>query len=103
MILDVAERTAELSEICGRFHVARLDLYGKAATADYLTEKDSLTLLVEFQSLPISDYFDSYFGLLESLQRLFCLPVKLLTANAMATNPYSRPVDEAAKLKVYGD
>ena len=99
MILDVAERTAELSEICGRFHVARLDLYGKAATADSLTDKDSLTFLVEFQSLPLSDYFDSSFG----LQRLFCLPVKLLTANAMATNPYSRPVDEAAKLKVYGD
>ena len=99
MILDVAERTAELSEICGRFHVARLDLYGKAVTTDSLTDKDSLTFLVEFQSLPLSDYFDSYFG----LQRLFCLPVKLLTANAMATNPYSRPVDEAAKLKVYGD
>ncbi len=102
MILDVAERTAELSEICGRFHVARLDLYGKAVTTDSLTDKDSLTFLVEFQSLPISDYFDTYFGLLESLEELFGIPVELATTYAMATNPYFRPIDEAAKTKLYG-
>ena len=37
MIPDVAERTAELPEICQRYHVARLDLYGKAATAHSLS------------------------------------------------------------------
>ena len=102
MISDVAERTAELSEICRRFHVARLDLYGKAVTADSLTDEDGLTLLVEFQSLPLGDYFDTYFGLLESLEDLFEIPVKLATTYAMETNPYFRPIDEAAKMKLYG-
>ncbi len=103
MIPDVAERTAEVSDICRQFHVARLDLYGKAVTADSLTDEDGLTFIVDFQSLPLGDYFDSYFGLLESMEELFGIPIKLLTENAIATNPYSRPVDEAAKLRVYGD
>ena len=103
MIPDVAERTAELPEICQRYHVARLDIYGNAATADFLAETDCLTFLVEFQFLPLGDYFDTYFGLLESLEELFGLPVKLMTTYALVTNPYARPIDEATKMKLYGD
>ena len=103
MIPDVAERTAELSEFCKRYHVARLDLYGKAVTADSLTENDSLNFLVDFEPSARSAYADAYFGLLESLEELFGLPVKLMTTYALATNPYARPIDEAAKVKVYGD
>lgn len=104
MIPDVAERTAELSEFCQRYHVARLDIYGKAVTADYLGENDRLSFLVDFQ--PDVDgvaYVDAYFGLLETLEELFGLPVKLMTTYALATNPYARPIDEATKVKLYGD
>ena len=103
MIPDVAERTAELPEICQRHHVARLDLYGKAVTADSLTENDSLNFLVDFKPSARSAYGDAYFGLLESLEALFGLPVKLMTTYALETNPYARPIEEATKVKVYGD
>lgn len=103
MIPVVAERTAELPEICQRYHVARLDLFGKAVTAESLTEHDSLSFLVDFQpNIPDGTYVDSYFGLMESLEELFGLHVKLMTTNALATNPFARPIDEAAKVKVYG-
>ena len=103
MIPDVAERTAELSEFCKLYHVAKLDIYGEAAVAERRTGETEISFLVEFQpEIPLGDYFDSYFGLLESLEELFGLPVKLVTTYALATNPYSRPIDEAAKVKVYG-
>ena len=102
MIPVVAERASELPEICQRYHVARLDLYGKAATADSLTEHDSLSLLVDFQFLPLDNYFDMYFGLLESLEELFGLPVELATTEAMATNPFFPRSLIANKVKLYG-
>ena len=103
MIPDVAERTAELPEICKRYHVARLDIYGKAVTAERQTDDTVLNFLVEYQPVPLGDYFDMYFGLLESLEELFGLPVKLMTTFALETNQYARPIDEATKVKLYGD
>ena len=104
MIPDVAERTDELSKFCKLYHVARLDLYGDAATAEQQTKETVLNFLVEFQpEISIGAYSDSYFGLLESLEELFGLPVELATTYTMATNPYFRPIDESAKVKVYGE
>ena len=72
MIPDVAERTADLSEICELYHVARLDIYGKAVTAEQRTDEVELNFLVDFRPEISQDtYTDSYFGLLESLEELF--------------------------------
>ena len=102
MIPDVAERTADLSEICELYHVARLDIYGKAVTAEQRTDEVELNFLVDFRPEISQDtYTDSYFGLLESLEELFGPPVKLMTVYALATNPFARPIDESTKVKVY--
>ena len=102
MIPVVAERTAKLPEICQRHHVVRLDLYGKAVTADSLTEHEYLSFLVDFQpELSGVPYVDTYFGLLESLEGLFGLPVELTTTYAVETNPYFRPSYVANKVKLY--
>ena len=101
MLPDVAERIAELSEICQRYHVARLDLYGKAVTADSLTEHDSLSFLVDFKPSARNAYADTYFGMLESLQGLFGLTVELTTTEAMETNPFFRPSYVANKVMLY--
>lgn len=102
MIPVVAERAAELPEICQRYHVARLDLFGKAVTADSLTEHEYLSLLVDFQpEISGVPYVDAYFGLLESLEGLFGLPVELTTIEAMETNPFFRPSYVENKVKLY--
>ena len=102
MIPDVAERTAELSEICKLYHVARLDIYGAAAIAERRTDEIELNFLVDFHpEISLGTYADSYFGLLESLEELFGPPVKLMTVYALATNPFARPIDESTKVKVY--
>ena len=102
MIPVVAERAAELPEICQRYHVARLDLFGKAVTADFLTEHEYLSFLVDFQpGISGVPYVDAYFGLLESLERLFGLPVELATIEAMETNPFFPTRLVANKVKLY--
>ena len=102
MIPVVAERTAELPEICQRHHVVRLDLFGKAVTADSLTEHEYLSFLVDFQpELSGVPYVDTYFGLLEALEGLFGLPVELATIEAMETNPFFPTRLTANKVKLY--
>lgn len=100
MIQDVSKRTVELSEICKLHHVARLDIYGEAATANFLSQQGSLTFVMELLPLPPGDYVDAYFGLLESLEQLFEQPVELATDSAIE-NPYFRQIVEDSRINVY--
>ena len=51
MIPIVEERVGELEQLCVRYRVLRLDLFGSAITGNYHGESD-LDFLVEFQTLP---------------------------------------------------
>ena len=52
----VVERAVELDQLCRRYGVLRLDLFGSAATGRYRPEESDLDFLVEFQPLPADAY-----------------------------------------------
>ena len=52
MIPDVAERAAELEQLCRAHHVRRLDLFGSAAAGRFQSERSDLDFLVDFHPLP---------------------------------------------------
>lgn len=97
----VAERTAELARLCQRYGVRRLDLFGSAATGRFRTGDSDLDFVVEFQPATVSGaYADAYFGLLESLERLYGRPVDLVIDGAIR-NPYFRQSVEATRMPLY--
>ncbi len=100
MISVVSEQAAELEKLCLRYSVLRLDLFGSAATSQYRSEESDLDFVVEFQPLPDGAYADTYFGLLEALERLFGKPVDLVVDSAIK-NPYFRQSIEKTKRPVY--
>ncbi len=101
MIPAVAEHAAELESICQRYSVARLDLFGSAATGKYRPEDSDLDFLVEFQELPAGGHASVYFGLLKSLERLFFgRPVDLVVESAIK-NPYFRESVEETRVMIY--
>lgn len=100
MISVVGEHAAELKQLCLRYNVLRLDLFGSAATSRYRPEKSDLDFVVEFQPLPDGAYADTYFGLLEAMERLFGKPVDLVVDSAIK-NPYFRQSIEETKRPVY--
>ena len=100
MIPDVAERAAELEQLCRAHHVRRLDLFGSAAAGRYQSERSDLDFLVDFHPLPFSDYADAYFGLLEALRQLFERPVDLVVRAAIK-NPYFLQSVEQTRTCVY--
>jgi hypothetical protein len=80
-----AKREA-LAELCLRYHVGSLEVFGSAATGK-LREDSDLDFLVEFRHVDSMNLADQYFGLLEALEKLFGRKVDLLTRRSLR-NPY---------------
>ena len=100
MISEIAKRSKELEQLCMLYRVRRLDLFGSAATGWRNHEESDLDFIVEFQSLPAGEYADTYFGLLEALERLFGCPVDLVVGSAIK-NPYFLQSVEKTRTAVY--
>jgi uncharacterized protein len=97
---EILRHKKELDRLCRQYQVRRLDLFGSAATGREVPGQSDLDFLVEFEPLPPSVYADTYFGLMESLARLFDRPVDLVVASAIK-NPYFRQSVEQTKTEVY--
>ena len=100
MIQEVEEHREELKELCHRGGVLRLGLFGSAATDDEYTEGSDLDFLVEFRVGDFGAYAKAYFGLLESLERLFGRPVDLVIGSAIR-NPYFLEEVETTVVPIY--
>jgi hypothetical protein len=87
MNLLVQSRKEELAELCRRFKVRRLALFGSSLTAQFDEATSDLDFLVDFQSSAAAEYSRNYFGLLEGLEALFGRRVDLVEAQAVR-NPY---------------
>ena len=83
----IEDKRAELDELCGKFRVQRLELFGSAAEGSFDAATSDLDFLVEFLPLKSGEHFDTYFGLLEALQGLFRRRVDLVMTKAIK-NPY---------------
>ena len=96
----VRDRLPQLAELCRRFGVRRLELFGSAADGRFDPRRSDLDFLVEFQPHPVDGAADRYFGLLEALERLFGRPVDVLDATAIR-NPYLRRSIAASRALLY--
>jgi predicted nucleotidyltransferase len=84
---SVANRSRQIADICSRYRVRRLELFGSAVGDSFDAQSSDVDLLVEFESLAEGEHADAYFGLLDSLQSLFSRPVDLVKIRAIR-NPY---------------
>jgi uncharacterized protein len=98
---EIVERNLPaIGELCRRFDVRRLDLFGSAATGRFDPARSDLDFLVEFEEMPPGRYAKACFGLREGLEQLFGRPIDLLTKSALV-NPYLRPQIDAEKRTLY--
>jgi len=88
MISLVEDNHETLKQLCRQYHVQRLELFGSALTnINFDPEKSDLDFLVEFQPLKQGEHADTYFGLLEAIEKLFGRHVDLVMPRAVK-NPY---------------
>jgi predicted nucleotidyltransferase len=101
MITLIESKRATLMELCRRFGVQRLELFGSAATGVFDPAHSDLDFLVEF--LPeqqLGPWLRHYFEFQAELARLFGRPVDLVLAGAVR-NPYFRRELERTRTVLY--
>jgi hypothetical protein len=88
MIRLIEDNREVLKELCTKYRVQRLEVFGSALTGkSFDTETSDLDFLVEFLPLKTGEYADTYFGLLEALESLFNRRIDLIMVRAVK-NPY---------------
>lgn len=81
MIPLIEQHRAELVELCRRYRVQRLDLFGSAARGTFKPGSSDLDFVVQFKDPGEVGYAMRYLRFAESLEALFLRPVDLLTEN----------------------
>ena len=95
---EIESHRAEIGEICARFGVRRLELFGSAATGAFDAARSDLDFLVEFDPAQRIRPFDQYFGLKEELESLFERPVDLVEAGASSNRYFLESVNKSRRL-----
>ncbi|MEI6500701.1 MAG: nucleotidyltransferase domain-containing protein [Armatimonadota bacterium] len=102
MINLIEDNLEQIHELCERFHVQRLEVFGSAADGRYREGESDLDFIVEFQPLAPGALARAFFGLLRALEALFRVRVDLLTLKPeYDVNPHLRAEIEQARRVVY--
>ena len=84
-----------LRELCERYGVERLELFGSAAKGTFDPKSSDIDLIAHFRNRRQGDYAARFLAFAEAAEALLQRPVDLLT-EAMIKNPYfKQDVDES--------
>jgi len=101
MISLVEQSKPALTELCRRFGVRRLYLFGSAAARRFNPDTSDLDFLVELTDRrPTCAYADRYLGFAEALEQLYGRPVDLVTEQSIR-NPYLKGEVETTRQLIY--
>jgi uncharacterized protein len=87
MISLIVENRVAIKQLCVRYKVRRLELFGSATGDSFEPSASDIDLLVEFESLSPVEHAEAYFNFQEELQKILGLPVDLVE-RAPIRNPY---------------
>ena len=99
---EIQSKANQISSLCERYYVRRLELFGSAANGKFDPNTSDLDFLVEFGMVPVGKKFDSYFGLLESLESMFNRKVDIVEVRAIRNPYFLEFVQKNPRIVVYG-
>ena len=101
MIALVEQKKGEIAELCRRYRVERIALFGSAASGRFDAGSSDLDFVVRFaERQPTGSYAERYLDFADSLERLFQRRVDLVTEQSIR-NPWFRREIEATREVVY--
>ena len=95
----IVERQPQIDELCRRYHVRRLELFGSAATGDWDPASSDLDFLVEFEP---EQGFTTHADLKDALCNLFAREVDLIF-DVEFRNPYFRQSVADSRTHLWGE
>jgi uncharacterized protein len=97
----ITDHLAEIRELCVKYHVKRLTVFGSAAKGTFDPARSDVDFVVEFQpEVRGADGWDAYWDLRYALQDLLERSVDLVSWTAVK-NPYFREILELTQKQIY--
>lgn len=97
----IADKREEVADLCRRYGVARLEVFGSAARGtDFDPQSSDADFLVEFDPDSGLAPFDQFFDLAEALRRTLERQVDLVESGTVR-NPYLRAAINRSRELVY--
>jgi hypothetical protein len=96
----IEQNRNKLAELCRKYYVSRLDVFGSAAAGDFDEQTSDIDFLVEFDKSVKQNRFDNFFALHEELQKLFERSVDLVEPGGLK-NPYFIDSVNQTRKKIY--
>jgi predicted nucleotidyltransferase len=90
----------QLADLCQRFHVKRLEIFGSAATGSFRPESSDLDFIVDFGGQPLGPWGGLFLDFADALEALFGRHVDLLMPQSIR-NPYFQQAVDASRQLVY--
>jgi uncharacterized protein len=94
----IESHRAEIAELCARFNVRRLEVFGSAANGKFDPARSDVDFLVEFDAARSLGALEQYFGLKEELERLLGRPVDLVEAGGSSNRYFLESVNKSRRL-----
>jgi len=98
MVSLIENNRTAIEELCRRFHVAKLEVFGSAANGPFDEARSDVDFLVEFKPLEPGPLADAYFGLLAELSDLLNRKVDLITPKAIRNPYFLRAVNQSRRM-----
>ncbi len=99
MVSLVEKNHKALEELCVKFRVRSLEVFGSASSGrNFNAENSDLDFLVEFLSLQPGEYADAYFGLLDALEKLFDRHVDLVMPRAVKNHYFIESINKSREV-----
>lgn len=96
----ITDNLDALVDLCKKHRVKTLYLFGSANT-DLFNDQSDLDFLISYQEdIPLNEYADNFFDLIENLERLFGRQIDLVNEKTLS-NPYFIQGVEQTKRLIY--
>jgi predicted nucleotidyltransferase len=95
MVNLIEKNRKAIEELCLKFRVRRLEVFGSASTGrNFDAENSDLDFLVEFQTLQPGEHANTYFGLLDALENLFNRHIDLVMPRAVKNRYFIESINK---------
>ena len=100
MIDLIEQHRPQIEQLCRRYQVKRLELFGSAASGEFDPVTRAVDFFYELDHKESKDYADRFFDLKDDLEKLLGCKVDLVSAKD-AKNPYFLEVANRHRLTLY--
>ncbi|HEY4329813.1 MAG TPA: nucleotidyltransferase domain-containing protein [Phycisphaerae bacterium] len=100
MLELIEKHRTQLNDLCLKYGVLRLEIFGSATRKDFNPSLSDLDFLVEFKDFNLENAADRYLGLLIDLEDLFARKIDLVTYSSIR-NPFFKQVVDQTRVRLY--